>query len=396
MLANLLVVVIILGLAGYQFLKSNLVKSFGLLISAIIANIAAFNYFEVLGKTFANIEFIAGMLGKNGTIGWLQSAAFLVIYVLVFAILVTVIEKLVSKTVDMGEWPEKIGRVVFGMSGGLVVAGAVIVSLMTGPLGNEKLYNRYISKDITSQYQMPKPKKVLLCSDDFATGLFNKASGTSFSNGKSFALMHADFLNQIALTKASEDDKSKISIKNEISLPPKAAVWPAPEKLITKNEPNDTDTKSYEQVSGEKLWLARIEIKNPTGFTMSQLRLICKQTADGKELLSGKGTNIFPKGYIMDNLLIRRSLDQKIASSSVIAQQGKKGKGKKRKEAENQESETQESAPQQTIFDFAFSIPNNMVPVAVGFKQASIADIPGTAIAKEGIAVNQDNQTEVK
>ena len=86
-------------------------------------------------------------------------------------------------------------------------------------------------------------------------------------------------------------------------------------------------------------------------FTLSQVRLICKQN-DGKSPLAGKAKNIYPIGYLKTQLEVEtKTLTEiiRLAHSDYI---------KNLKE-----------------FDFVFHVPDGFVPVLIEFKQNGISQL---------------------
>ena len=53
-MATIIVILIVLGFAAYQYLKGTFVKAFATLIAIICANVVAFAYFETLANLAQN------------------------------------------------------------------------------------------------------------------------------------------------------------------------------------------------------------------------------------------------------------------------------------------------------------------------------------------------------
>ena len=88
-------------------------------------------------------------------------------------------------------------------------------------------------------------------------------------------------------------------------------------------------------------------------FTLSQVRLICKQKEDAKKPFAGKGINVYPIGYLKTpELLEIKRLNEPIEMGRDSFTAG------------------------QMVTDFAFWVPGNFVPVLVEFKQNNIAQVP--------------------
>jgi len=100
--------------------------------------------------------------------------------------------------------------------------------------------------------------------------------------------------------------------------------------------------------------LKRDAIVNGATFTLSQLRLVCKQQTYTKNPLAGKGKNIYPIGYMTTGGQIQKKrLNDRI----------------KLKRDDFSDSRVR-------WIDFAFYVPDNFRPVLVEFKQNSIAELP--------------------
>ena len=106
-MAGLVVVLIILACAAYQYLKGTFVKSFATIIVAVCAGIIAFGYFEILAGVF---------IGRSpdprfpSIVPWAHSLSFILLYVLAFAILQAIATQLTRQPINLGLWPECLGN----------------------------------------------------------------------------------------------------------------------------------------------------------------------------------------------------------------------------------------------------------------------------------------------
>ncbi len=346
-MGNLLVVLIILGCAAYQYLRGTLVKSFATIINTICASVVAFGYFELLAKVLINREFL---------VPWAQPLCFVLLFVLAFAVLQTIAAQLLRRPVDFGPWPERIGRVVCGILLGLIISGLLLTALAMAPLSNKTPYRRFDA----ARPDAERPNKALFNADSFATGWFSIISSGSFSGKRSFATLHPNFLDQVFLNRHNiADDISIITGSEAIEVPRQKAAWPAPEGL------RDSNGKPISPKSGHNLTIVRIGIKKKAvkdagKFTFSQLRLVCKQKSDAKNPLAGKGRNIYPVGYLKaGNQLQIRQLNDRI------------------------EIERDDFEGNVKLIDFAFNVPKDFVPVLVEFKQNNIAQVPPPVTAEQ-------------
>jgi len=349
-MASLLVVLIISGCVAYQYLKGTLVKAFTTIITTICAGVVAFGYFELLANVFVSSN---ANLRYPSLVPWAQPLTFVLLLVLVFAILQTIAAQLTRRPVDLGLWPERIGRAVCGIFLGLIISGLLLTALAMAPLSNKYPYQRFDAKRPDAE----KPDKVLFNTDGFATGWFSTISSGSFSGKRSFAALHPAFLDQVFLNRHNvADDISIITSSQAIEVPNKTAAWPAPEGLKDSEDPN----KPIEPKGGHNLTIVRLRIKSNAiklagKFTFSQLRLVCKAKSDAKNPLAGKGKNIYPFGYLKTASELKRvkqlSDQMKISTFQWV--------------------------------DFAFYVPNGFVPVLLEFKQNSIVEVPPLVTAEQ-------------
>jgi hypothetical protein len=360
-IANLAVVLIITGCAAYQYLKGNFINSFVTTIFTICASVVAFGYFEILANVFISRSDNSRL---SALVPWAQPLSFALLFILAFSILQTIAGQLTRRPVVLGPLPERIGRVVCGIFLGVIISGLLLTVLAMAPLPNQYPYQRFEARRPDAE----KPNKLKLNADGFATGWFSMVSRGSLSGKRSFATLHPAFLDQAFLNRHSAADGISITTSsNAIELPRKkakkkaVAAWPAPENL------KDSNGRPIPPKSGHNLIIARVGIKKKAledagKFTLSQLRLICKEKGYAKKPLAGKGKNTYPLGYLTaaNQLQIKRLND-------VITVKY---------------SDFEKKATVRWI-DFAFYVPNDSVPVLVEFKQNSIAQVPRLAAADE-------------
>ena len=197
-MSSLLVVLIILGCAAYQYRKGTLVKSFAVVITSICAGVVAFGYFELLANVFISREILAP---------WAHPLSFMLLFILAFAVLQTIAVQLTRQPVDLGFLPERIGRVVCGIFLGLIVSGLLLTAAAMAPIPAKYPYQRF---DETIPDFEKKPSKVLLNADGFVTGCFSIISSGSFSGKKSFATLHPAFLDQLFLNRLKGPAKDAV------------------------------------------------------------------------------------------------------------------------------------------------------------------------------------------
>jgi len=339
-MASLLVVLVIAGCVAYQFLKSTLIKSFSLLISAVCATITAFGFFELLENLF---------ISRNILTSWAMSLSFILLFILAFAVLQTIAGQLTRHRFELGFLPERIGRVVCGIFLGFIISGVLLTALeMMTPLPAKYPYQRFDH----ANPNIEKPVNVLLNADGFVTRSFAIISSGCFSGKKSFATLHPAFLDQLFLNKYCFADKvSTLTTPDTLKIPQKA-VWSATQDL------KDLDGRPIPSRTGLNLTIVRVGITNKLlkqggTFALSQMRLICKQKDGAKKPLAGKGINIYPIGYLRTpGQLLTKRLNDRIILETADFKTGLRE------------------------IDFAFYLPNGFTPVLVEFKQNSIAQLP--------------------
>jgi hypothetical protein len=341
-------VLIILGCVVYQYFKGSLVGSLTTLMIVVLGSIVSFGYFEFL----SDFLFVGRGVGGRfpSLMPWAQMLSFSLLFVLIFAVFQTGVSRLISKNINLGLWPERVGRVCCGVLLGLMLSGLLLTALAMGPLSSKYPYQRFDS----ASPDVAKPNRALLNADGFLTGWFSLVSRGGMSGENSFAALHPNFLDQLYLNRlASDREVSIITVPELIEVPREQAVWLAPEGL------QDTEGKVAAAKSGCNLTIVRVgirmgKLRQDSGrFTLSQVRLICKRKDEAKKPFAGKGINVYPIGYLKaPELLEIKRLSEPIEAGRDNITAG------------------------QALMDFAFEVPENFVPVLVEFKQNNVAQVP--------------------
>ncbi|MEJ2703226.1 MAG: hypothetical protein P8Z79_12365 [Sedimentisphaerales bacterium] len=376
-MASLVVVLIVLGCAVFQYFKGTVVRAFGTIVIAICASMIAFGFFEPLANLFISrgddSKFIS-------LVPWAQTLSFILLLVLSFALLQTGLVYLTRQSVDLGFLPERIGRVVCGIILGLITSGLLLTAFEMGPLSTSYPYQRFDPAKLDAE----SPNRVLFNADGFVTGLFGVFSNGSFSGKRSFAAIHPSYLNQLFFNRLTRVGETSIvsSLSPAIEIP-KVAVWPASEAIRQQADRFATELKtrggrlaidnggksvplpvatqgSFDttivRIAFKKRAIRRGVQVNGGTFTLSQLRLICERKGPGAEALTGKGTNVYPIGFLKSASEIGLAGEIKLASDNF-------GRNATTKE-----------------IDFVFRVPSGFEPVLVQFKMNSIVEIPARAI----------------
>lgn len=356
MIAGLIVVLIILACAAILYLKSTVLKALATLIIAVFASMVAFGFFELSASFFIK----EGSRSDYPSIVPLaQPLCFILLFILTFALLQTLAALLTKEPVDLGFYPELVGRIICGIFLGLILSGVLLTTLAMAPLPNKYPYERFDE----SRPDTERPTKVLLNADGFAAGWFNMVSDGSFrairkQSRRSFSALHPDFIDQIFLNRHNYGEKIPLaSMVNSITLPTKTdensqnAAWFAPTNIKdTKGNPIPA-TKN-----NKNLIIVRVGIKkmaaNARTFTLSQLRAVCKRENLAKYPSAGKAWNSYPIGYITKpNTIRQRPLNDKI------------------------EIDYDDFKENVLWIDFAFYIPEERIPTFIEFKLNSIAPV---------------------
>jgi hypothetical protein len=337
-MASMLVLLIVLGCAVYQYFKGSLVSSLATLMIVVWGSVVSFGYFEFLSRFL----FIGqGAEGRfPALMPWAQMLSFALLFVFTFAFLQTGASRLISKNINLGLWPERVGRVCCGILLGIMLSGLLLTAAAMGPLSSGYPYQRFDS----TKPDVEKPGGVLLNVDGFATAWFSLISGGGMSGENSFAALHPDFLDQLYLNRLGGKGVSIITGPEMIEVPREQAVWLAPEGL------QDTEGRGVEAKAGCNLTIVRVVIKPKGGrFTLSQVRLICKRKDDAKNPLRLSPYQRNPIGYLKTSALLeRKRLNDPMEPKST---------------------------------DFAFEVPEGFVPVLIEFKQNNIAQVPAAVAA---------------
>ena len=345
-MASIIVLLIMAGCAAYQFLKGTFLKSFVTFMAALSAGIIAFAFFEPLAGLLIQREMLPG---------WAQPLCLVMLFIVAFAVLQTAAITLTRQPIDFGVKAERAGRIVLGLLLGLVVSGLLLTAAAMTPLSSGFPYQRFDSARPDPQH----PRKPLLNPDGFLTRLFAIISRGSFSGSQSFAVLHADFLDQLFLNRILIDKKVPVFVEpGSIMLPAKAAAWPAPEGL------KDTQGNPLSSKTGYDLIMVRLGFTNAIlkaggTFSTGQLRLICKEKGD-KRSFQGSAINVYPAGYI-----------------------GSAGRLQLKGLADQITIQSQDIKDKAAWIDFAFHVPAGFEPVAVGFKANVIAEVPPMVSAEQ-------------
>jgi uncharacterized membrane protein required for colicin V production len=351
-MASIIILVVMAGCAAFQLFKGNFVRAFATFMAALCANIVAFGWLDQLSS----------ILIRNDKLpDWAQAICFLVLFIITFAVLQTLIMTLTRPPIDFGTIPERVGRIVFGLLLGFILSGTLLVIGGLAPLPANYPYQRFEA----SRPDLQAPKKSLLNPDGFITGWFGITSSGSLSGSQSFAVLHADFLNQLYLDRILTD--KRVPVRTEqgtIEVPAKAGAWPAANLKDSSGNPLSAKT-------GSDLIIVRVGftgklVRSGNKFTTGQLRLLCESksagrlTASEKQTLKAPAECVYPIGYVKTSGRVA----MKGPSEAIILQQSDFKTGPK-------------------FIDFAFYIPADTEPAALIFKSNDMVMVHGLVTAEE-------------
>ena len=189
-MVSLIMLVIIAAAAAILYLKGTLVQGLTLVFNALLAGFVAAAFFEALATLLT--KYAAGIAA------WAQMISFLLLFILVLAVLQTVAMQLGKEKIDLGLWPERVGRIVCGIILGYIITGNLLLALAASPLPSNLPYARFAERNPNPT----EPSKPALSPDGFVASLFGAVSKGSFAamgEPQSFAVLHADCLDHLYL-----------------------------------------------------------------------------------------------------------------------------------------------------------------------------------------------------
>ena len=343
-MVSLVMLIIMAGCAAFLYLKGTLALGIVMIFNALVAGTAAFGFFEMASKYL--IQYSPGL------ILWAPMVSFLVLLILVFALLQAVGMQINKEKIDLGLMPERIGRPVAGVVLGYVVTGYLLVAVAMAPLPSRYPYPRFGDRNPNPA----SPKKALLSPDGFVTGLFGAVSQGSFGpirEPKSFAMLHAGYVDQLYLNRHRGKDVPPMTSSPAIDVPRKAGVWEAPDTL------RDSEGKPLSAPAGTNLMLVRMDIKRSAlkeapKFTLSQVRLVCSPKGGSGHPLAGRGQALYPAGFIgSGGRFERKTLDEIVDISKVPGDA--------------------------LTMDLGFHVPTSLTPVLLEFKRNNVVQVSAPA-----------------
>lgn len=348
MLVELAVVLVILATVAFVYLKGSVISAFLLLINTFIASVVAFAYFETLGRI---------VIGYGLLVEWAFAAVFVLIFVLALAILHAVSDKLAPIDIYFGDFSDRAIRSLIAAFAGFVIAGIILTALAMMPIGKWP-YERFIAQGRITRQAEPEPdKSLILNADGFVTNFSSWLSRGSMSGKKSLAVFHPDLLNEMYLNRiGSDEENSPVAGSQAIEV---KAAWFTETELISAS-----DNQPLTEGSGKKAVIVQTGIdgrgikeggilteQGSAAFTMSQVRLVCKDS-DSADNLGGGGQVVYPAGFVREgNIVEQKNLSDKIKLNISDFSDGLKW------------------------FDFVFYIPADTMPIMLQFKQNPVDSV---------------------
>jgi hypothetical protein len=351
MIATLAMLAIMAGCAAYLFLKGTLAQGLAMIFHALLAGFVAFGFYELLSQYLIKYS--------PGVTVWAHLICFLLLFVLTFTLLQAAAMQFSKEKIDFGKLPEQIGRPVAGLVLGYIVTGHLLVAAALAPLPHPYPYARFDERNPNAA----NPTRPLLSPDGFVAGLFGTVSKGSFSalrNPRSFAVLHAGYVDQLYLNRhRAAQGVSLLTSVPALEVPAKNGVWYAPVNL------RDAENKPVSGPAGTSVMLVRAGIsrralKDASKFTLSQVRLVCAPKTGAASPLAGKGEAVYPIGYIGAGGRVER---KSLAEVITIEDPGGQGSS--------------------IQIDLVFGVPTSLMPVLLEFKRNNIAKVSAPASAED-------------
>jgi hypothetical protein len=339
------------GCAAFLYFKGTLTMGIVMIFNALVAGFVAFGFFELAATQL--IKYSPGMAV------WAPMACFLLVLVLVFALLQAVEMQISKEKIDLGVLPERIGRPLAGVVLGYVVTGYLLVATAMAPLPKEYPYPRFGDRNPNPA----SPNRALLSPDGFVTGLFGTISKGSLSpirEPKSFALLHAGYVDQLHLNRYKGKEVPLMTATPAVDVPRQGGVWFAPDSL------RDNEGKPLSAPAGTGFLLVRMDIKrnafkDAPKFTLSQVRLVCGPKGGSGQPLAGKGQAVYPVGYVgAGGRFELKALDEIVDLTKVSGDA--------------------------LSMDLGFQVPTALTPILLQFKRNTVVQVPAPASPEDAPA----------
>ncbi len=301
MIATSVIIIITLLSVAHFYLKNSVLTSFATLISAVLAVVLAFNFYEQL----ANL-----LISRGSLVQWAQPGCFILLFVFGFAVIRILCDYLVGANIDFGVLPTRVTAVVCGIIVGVIISGMVLIAAAMAPVGSKWPYARFGEEGRTVKASNINPNNVLFNVDGLVTGLFSWISRGSLRSDKSFAVLQADFIDRLHLNRLKPEKKKEDEEKPRRGRKPSKE--PEKEKVLTiaginsivlpKNAVRirDDDNRTVVRMGIKGKLISdggAMDENGKVSFTLSQVSLICKQNAEAMDTC-GTAKAVYPEKYI--------------------------------------------------------------------------------------------------
>ncbi len=355
MIAAALTVLVTILCMSHLYLKCTMLRSFVFAISAVIAMVAAFGYYEVASNLLISMGYV---------VPWVQAIVFAVIFIAVLAAVKAGGDYIFHQELKFAPLPTRITAVFCGAIVGFIISGILLITLAMTPLATKWPYARFEETNIT----INRPNKVILNADGIVASMFGWFSRGAFASEKSFNVYHADFTDQLHLNR----HRANMGVYNVAAAG--AVVVEKKYGVLTMDSEEGTYTVVRMGVKDGDISKGGATDKDgKVSFTFSQVRLICKEKSEPADT-TGSGSPVLPVAQLIEGELIKISLDEIFTF----------GRG-----------QFENSPPHGRVgwIDLAFRVPANMTPVLLELKNNAVTSLPKAVAATEEIQAAIDTDT---
>ncbi len=295
------------------------------------------------------------MITKDFMPNWAHSLCFLLLFVITAVVIRIAADQTIRSKIDFEDIAKYIATIICGIAVGGIVSGVLIISLAMSPMAPKLSYARFPAGSALKANSLRPAKSVF--ADSFTTWLFSQISKGSLSSDKSFAVFHADFIDQIHLNRTNADgDKGVAAIagKDALMVPPRIGVRKSDNRIIIRA------CLKKANISGGGI----TDKAQKAEFTLSQVRLIYKDKNQNKDT-SGKAGVAYPEQCILPGKASLASGDEENQKTDLteVFSLGRNDFKALRKYGSI------------AWVDLVFNLPPGSIPVMLQFKQNALTDI---------------------
>jgi len=347
-MALVIVILVLLLTLAFFYLKCSVMQSVMMLWSAILTTIITFSYYEWVA------EFL---ISRGYALQWAQFACFLAVFIVAFAVLRLVSDLLIGVDIDLGNTVKLSTALPCGLLTGVIVSGNLLVALGLFPMQGKLFYSRF---DPSEAVVVSQPKIPMLSTDGFVSNLYGLISSGSMNSGKSFNVLHADYLSQNHLNKLkTKEQVLAVSSRKALILP-----------RGKDQKPIRWETLDDKEVIIVRAGIVAKDIEKggtgkPVNFFPAQIRLIFKEADSKDSPLVGAAKVKYPDGFWKNGVLEKSDLNGIITPDST------------------------EIRDKVYWMDVAFQCPKNKKPILLEFKQNAVVDLTLYEVVKNTPEIEQ-------